>query len=133
MRLGASPATSTPTGFFSQVGFEALFFHAGTLGCVVSLTPQLFLLVYPHANMRPLLCPSCPSPPLPLVWMNVSSLTLWLSEFHTVLFSGSSGSFCFKICCCIPFGCASRQNESAYTSILARRSRFPPPFSHTSV
>ena len=27
------------------------------------------------------LCPSCPSPPLLLVWMNVSSLTPWLLDF----------------------------------------------------
>ena len=32
--------------------------------------------------------------PLLLVWMNVSSLTPWLLDFHTVLFSVSSG-FCF--------------------------------------
>ena len=34
--------------------------------------------------------PSCPSPPLLPVWMNVSSLAPWLSDFHTVQFSGSS-------------------------------------------
>ena len=28
--------------------------------------------------------PSCLSPPLLLVWMNVTSLTSWLSDFHTV-------------------------------------------------
>ena len=28
--------------------------------------------------------PSCPSPPLLPVWMDVSSLTPWLSDFHTV-------------------------------------------------
>ena len=30
--------------------------------------------------------PSCPSPPLLLAWMNVSSLTPWLPDFHTVWF-----------------------------------------------
>ena len=30
--------------------------------------------------------PSCPSLPLLPVWMNVSSLTLWLSDFHAVRF-----------------------------------------------
>ena len=30
------------------------------------------------------LCPSCPSLPLLPVWMNVSSLSPWLSDFHTV-------------------------------------------------
>ena len=39
--------------------------------------------------------PSCPSPPILLVWMNVSSLTPWLLDFHTVRFSVSSGCFLF--------------------------------------
>ena len=43
--------------------------------------------------------PSCPSPPLLPVWMNVSSLTPWLSDFHTVQFSGSSD--CFFILKCV--------------------------------
>ena len=34
-------------------GFEALFPHAGTLGCAVCLAPQLFLPVYLHANVGP--------------------------------------------------------------------------------
>ena len=38
---------------------------------------------------------SCPSPPLVSTWMNISSLTPWLSDFHTVRFSGSSGYFLF--------------------------------------
>ena len=33
--------------------------------------------------------------PLLLVWMNVSSLTAWLLDFHTVWFSGSSGCVLF--------------------------------------
>ena len=41
------------------------------------------------------LCPSCPSLPLVLVWMNVSSLTPWLSDFHSVQFSGCSGCLLF--------------------------------------
>ena len=39
--------------------------------------------------------PGCPSPPLLPLWMNVSSLTPWLSDFHTVRFSGSSGCLLF--------------------------------------
>ena len=39
-----------PPQIFSVRGFEALFPHAGTLGYVVCLTPQLFLPVYPHTN-----------------------------------------------------------------------------------
>ena len=34
-----------------------------------------------------------PSPPLLPVWMNVSSLTLWLLDFPTVQFSGTSVCF----------------------------------------
>ena len=63
------------------------------------------------------LCSSCASQPLLLVWTNVSSLTPWLLDFHTVWFSGSSG--CFQICC-PSFSCARRQSISAYASIFAR-------------
>ena len=57
VRLGVSPAMSIPTVIFSVRGFEALFPLAGTLGCVICLTPQLLLLVYPHVIVGP------PSPP----------------------------------------------------------------------
>ena len=114
VRLGVSPTASTPI-VFSVRGFEALFPWAGTLGCVVCLAPQLFLPVYPHGNVglpsppattsptwstschlsiHPL-SPGCLSLPLLPVWMKVSSLTPWLSNFHTVWFSGSSGHFLF--------------------------------------
>ena len=39
--------------------------------------------------------PGCPSRPLLLVWTNVYSLTPWLSNFHMVWFSVSSGGFLF--------------------------------------
>ena len=52
--LGASPTDVSPTDFLVR-GFEALFPHAGTLGCAVCLTPQMFLPVYLHVNRdRPL-------------------------------------------------------------------------------
>ena len=113
VRLGVSPpATLTSTGVFNQ-RFEALFPHAGALGCAVCFAPLLFLPVYLFANVGlqglpatslwgvlaaawptpfhnppppgSASChlavspfhPSCPSPPLLLVWMNVSSLTPW--------------------------------------------------------
>ena len=103
VRLGVSPATaSTPTGVFTQ-RFEALFPHAGTLGCMVCFTSPPALPVYLRSNMGSrglpattlptqvielLPChesspPGCPSPPLLLVWMNISSLTPWLSDFYT--------------------------------------------------
>ena len=50
--LGASPTDVSPTDFLVR-GFEALFPHAGALGCVVRLAPQLFLLVYLHSNVGP--------------------------------------------------------------------------------
>ena len=43
-------------------------------------------------------CPlrlGCPSPPLLPVWINVSSLTPWLSNFYIVQFSGGSVYFLF--------------------------------------
>ena len=67
--------------------------------------------------MRPL-HPWCPSLPLLPIWMNVSSLTLWLSGFHTVRFSAVLGVFCFLIGCYSSFGCVRRQNISTYGTPL---------------
>ena len=39
--------------------------------------------------------PGCPSLPLLWVWINVSSLTPWLSDFHSARFSVSSDCFLF--------------------------------------
>ena len=39
--------------------------------------------------------PGCRSPPLLPVWMSISSLTAWLSDFHTVQSYVSSGHFLF--------------------------------------
>ena len=65
------------------------------------------------------LLPGCPSPPLLQVWMNVSSLSPWSSDFHTVGFSVSSGCF-LLLNCCPSFGCARRHSVSTYACILAR-------------
>ena len=120
MRLGVSPAaTSTPTGVFNQ-RFEALFPRTGALSCAVFFAPLPFLLVYLCTNVGPqdLLAaalpapfhnlpprwvrqppchesslPGCLSPPLLPVWMNVSSLSPCLSDFHALRFSVSSGCF----------------------------------------
>ena len=67
------------------------------------------------------LCPSCPSLPLVPVWMNVSSLSPLLSDFHTVRFSVSSGCFLFLNCSCPCFGFGRRHSVSTYASILAGR------------
>ena len=111
MRLGVClTATSTPTGVFNQ-WFETFFPGTGTLGCAVcdlvyqllprraaaalptllhNLPPRWVLQLPPFQESSP---PSCQSPPLLPVWMNVSSLSPWLSDFHAVRFSGSSGCF----------------------------------------
>ena len=113
VRLGVSPAAaSTPTGVFNQ-WFEALFPHSGTLGYSVCHPVHQLLLRQPAAALLTLLhnlpprwvrqslpyCESSPSGCLPLpvlpVWMNISSLSPWLSDFHTVRFSVSSGCFLF--------------------------------------
>ena len=70
----------------------------------------------PCCNSSP---PSCPSPPLLPVWMNVPSLFPWLSDFHTVGFSVSSGYFLFLNCCCPSLGCGRGHSVSTYASILA--------------
>ena len=100
VRLGVSPAASTPTGVCSQ-RFEASSFPRWSPGLRVCFTPQLFLGVYLHVEVGPPVLqppphretspPGCPSLPRLLVWVSVSSLTPWLSDFHTVRFSVSSG------------------------------------------
>ena len=88
VRLGVSP-TSVPTGVFNQ-WFEALFPHAGTLGCTVCHPVHQLLPCWPAA------------------------------AFHTVPFSVTSGCFLFLNCCCPSFGCPRRPSMSTYASILAR-------------
>ena len=137
MRLGVSPtAASTPKGF--SISSLGLYFPVlEPWCCAVCFTLSLFLPVYLHANVGPqgppatasqglpaTFCresslPSCPSPPLLSVWMNVSSLTPWSSDFHTVRFSISSGCFLFLNCCCPSFGYARRHSVSTYAFILA--------------
>ena len=49
----------------------------------------------PHAALPHALFLGCPSPHLLQVWVSVSSLSHWLSDFHTIQFSVSSGCFLF--------------------------------------
>ena len=119
---------------FTARGFEALVSHAGTLGCTMCLAPQLFLLVYPHMNVGVLSPPAAALPTqstnLPLIlsapavrlcpsyqsgWV---SLTSWLSDFHTVRFSGISVVFLFSNLLSF-FGCTRKQDISTYASNLA--------------
>ena len=142
VRLGVSPAAaSTPTGVFNQ-RFEALFPWAGALGCTVyhlvhQLLPHWPAETSPTPLHNPPPCwvrqpppchesspPGCPSPPLLPVWMNVFSLSPWLSDFHTVQFSVSSGCFFVVNCCSPSFGCVRRHSVSTYTSIGRWRSTY---------
>ena len=111
VRLGFSSTTATPTGFYN-LRFGGFLFPCWNPVFVVYLALHLFLLVYLHAKVGlPAsatatwssscclgycsLHPGCPSSPLLRVWMNVSSLTPWLLDFHTVQFSASSCCFLF--------------------------------------
>ena len=92
VRLGVSSAATIPTDFCSQ-RFWGFISPGWNPGLRVSHSP----VVPPglsthecktapsssrHLAMHPLQ-PSCPSLPLLAVWMNVSSLTPWLSDFHS--------------------------------------------------
>ena len=56
VRLGIFPTASIPTGVFTQ-RFEALFPWAGALSFMVCFAPQLFFVVFLHANV------GLPAPP----------------------------------------------------------------------
>ena len=76
MRLEISPTATTPTGFIAR-GLEAFSSCAGILGFVVCLAPQLFLLVYPHANVGP---PAAALPCILSAWLPVSTPLTSLDE-----------------------------------------------------
>ena len=76
-----------------------------------------------HLAASPL-CPSCLSLPFLLVWMNVSSLTLWLLDFHIVQFSGSSGCSLFLNLLLSFFWLCKETQCTTYVSILARNPRY---------
>ena len=107
-----------PHRFFQSEVLRLLLLCAGALGCVVCFAPQFLpadlyakvgppclpgAATAPALVLQPPPChesspPSCLSLLLLLVWMNVS-LIPWLSDFHTVQFSGSSG--CFFVFKCV--------------------------------
>ena len=79
--------------------------------------PSPFLPVPPATAL--LLVLSTQMPLSTPVWMKISSLTPWLSDFHAVQFSGSS-CFLFLICCCPSSGSVRKQSVFTFASILAR-------------
>ena len=87
-RLLVFLATTTSTGFYSQRlwGFISPYCFLCGLSCSPVVPPGLSAQMWDHLVCQP---PPCceSSPSLLLVWMNVSSLTAWLPDFHTVRFS----------------------------------------------
>ena len=84
VRLGICPAFETPTGFyslrfwvFSFLVYQSPPWPGGLLPCCGSSLPG-----FPFLSLL-------------LFWMNVSSLTPLLLEFHAIWFSGSSVVYCF--------------------------------------
>ena len=89
-----------PTGVFSQ-WFEALFPRAGALDCVVCLALPVYLhinagLPSPTAAALPqVLSTRLPISAPPTSLDECLFFNSWLSDFHTVQFSVSSGCFLF--------------------------------------
>ena len=126
--LSASKCGATCSSSYHLLGSTSCSFLASCSRACPA--PQSSTLLHPPAVVLPtpvLLPPccresspaSCASLPLLPVWMNVSSLSPQLLDFHTVQFSVSSGCFLFLNCCCPSFGCARRHSVSTYASILA--------------
>ena len=110
-----------------RLHFPALEPWVVGLSCSPVVLPGLSAWMWDHPVLQLPPCPECsppgcPSPPLLLVWMNVSSLSPSLLDFHTVRFSVSSGCFLFLNCCCPSFGCARRHSVSTYGFHLGRKS-----------
>ena len=104
--LGVSPTTATPTGFYSQTfwGFSSQCWNPGL--CCLPRSPVVpsglstdecgTTRSASYRLTQPGLSPCCMcSLSLLQVWMNMSFLTPWLSDFHTVWLSGRPGWFLF--------------------------------------
>ena len=105
VRLGVSPAFTTPTDFYSQRIWGFIFPcqnpGLGSLSRSPIVPPSLSARKCgttqstSHHLAAHHLHSGCWSLPLLLVWMNVSSLTPCLLDFHRVRFSDSFGCFLF--------------------------------------
>ena len=105
VRLGVFPPAAISTGFYNQRfwGFISPSWNPGL--CSLSHSPVVPPSLSAHncgttqftsccLATHPL-HPSCLSLSLLPVWIHACSLTPWLSNFHTVWFSVSSGCFSF--------------------------------------
>ena len=137
VRLGVSPLAPQPPQVSSISGLRLYFptlelwvvqSVAGSTSCCLASQLQPCL---PHSTIPCLAgstshhlvtSPLCLTAHLrPSYWSEwMSSLFPWLSDFHTVQFSVSSGWFLSLNCCCPSFGYERRHSESTYTYILAR-------------
>ena len=105
--------------------------YAGALGLPSLFHSPFFLPVYLRSNVGPPIpqstaslgppstpcsessSPSCASPPLLLVWMNVSSFIPWLLDFHTIRFSKKFWLFfVFKLF--LSFFCLCEEAQCVY-------------------
>ena len=131
--LSASKCGATCSSSYHLLGSTSCSFLASCSRACPA--PQSSTLLHPPAVVLPtpvLLPPccresspaSCASLPLLPVWMDVSSLITWFSDFHTVQFSVSSYWLLFLNCCSCSFGCERRHSVSTYTTILARSRNF---------
>ena len=87
MRLGVSPAASTPTGVSNQ-RFEALFPRAGALGCLVCFAPPLFLPAHLCADvgLRGLLVVALPAPVHPTIRQSLGPAVRLRPSYRSELF-----------------------------------------------
>ena len=94
-----------PPQVFSVRGFEALSPCSGTLGCMACLTPQLFLLVYPHANVG---LPALPATTLPRVLSTPAAyvcLCYWPGRMFLLYLLGCRTSIQFDFLAVLVFKC----------------------------
>ena len=95
-----------PPQVFSVRGFEALFPSTGTPGCVVYLTPQLFLPVYLHMTVGPPSVqatassgpPATTLPPVLSTWLPISAPPTCFFFNSMVVGLPYSSIFC-QFCC----------------------------------
>ena len=92
--LGVSPPAPTPTGFYFPSLEPWVLWSVSLPSCSPSLSACKCGTAWSasHCLAGSPLCSGFPSPALLPVFMNVSLLTPWLSDFHIVLFYGS---FCY--------------------------------------
>ena len=107
---GLACSQDTPTQFLST-----------THECGNTILPPHCLSVL-HCMFIPY--PSSTTSSLLPIWLNVSSLNPWLSDFHIVQYSGSAGCFLFEVNCNSSCGYARRQSMSTYTSMFSGSESF---------